>query len=401
MIGASGTMLSTFRASELLRVDGTGKVSATLQIPEQDAAAHVAWRTFADAQGEVYVVHQTQSLVAIPTQSPGAYGGDGASPVVESVVTIFNPNGSIDTELSIDDAVLPVDAAISPDGTQLIVAAAGNAYSPQLGTLVSVNLQMGGGSDPAALLPSPQGQVTAVAFDAAGDLLAQSREPAELWVLKPGDTFFSGILLDPASRDDTGHDIFHTQAGALVACASCHPEAGDDGHVWTFDADERRTASLRGTIAGTAPYHWPGDEPDMTALVNDVYEGRMSGQALMPDQLGALQGWVEAVPAPPAPSWVDASAAARGQALFGGAQAGCSSCHGAKLTNNQTLDVGTGGQFQVPPLVGLGWRAPFLHDGCAATLADRFGSCATPGHGSTASLTTANVSDLIAYLETL
>jgi len=42
-----------------------------------------------------------------------------------------------------------------------------------------------------------------------------------------------------------------------------------------------------------------------------------------------------------------------------------------------------------------------MHDGCATTLTDRFTSCATPGHGSTASLSTANVSDLVAYLETL
>jgi hypothetical protein len=63
--------------------------------------------------------------------------------------------------------------------------------------------------------------------------------------------------------------------------------------------------------------------------------------------------------------------------------------------------VGTGGAFQVPPLVGLGWRAPFLHDGCAGTLADRFGSCATSGHGNTSSLSSGDLSDLVAYLETL
>lgn len=72
-----------------------------------------------------------------------------------------------------------------------------------------------------------------------------------------------------------------------------------------------------------------------------------------------------------------------------------------KLTNNATVDVGTGGAFQVPPLVGLGWRAPFLHDGCAATLADRFGSCATSQHGSTGSLSAGEIADLTAYLETL
>jgi acyl-coenzyme A thioesterase PaaI-like protein len=65
------------------------------------------------------------------------------------------------------------------------------------------------------------------------------------------------------------------------------------------------------------------------------------------------------------------------------------------------MDVGTGGNFQVPPLVGVGWRTPLLHDGCAATLADRFGACATPQHGSIGTLSQQNVSDLVAYLETL
>ena len=210
------------------------------------------------------------------------------------------------------------------------------------------------------------------------------------------------IPLSNISRDDTGHDIFHTQAGALIACASCHPEGGDDGHVWTFDDESRRTPSLRGTIAGTAPYHWPGDKADFETLTNDVYTQRMSGALLEQSQMTALQDWVEAIPAPPAPSWVDPAAAQRGQALFESADIGCTTCHnGPKLTNNATVNVGTGGAFQVPPLVGVGWRTPLLHDGCAATLADRFVSCASPEHGSTAGLSAAGVSDLVAYLETL
>jgi len=57
--------------------------------------------------------------------------------------------------------------------------------------------------------------------------------------------------------------------------------------------------------------------------------------------------------------------------------------------------------FQVPPLVGVGWRTPLMHNGCAATLADRFGVCSTAGHGTTAQLSSANLSDLTAYLESL
>jgi hypothetical protein len=65
------------------------------------------------------------------------------------------------------------------------------------------------------------------------------------------------------------------------------------------------------------------------------------------------------------------------------------------------MDVGTGGAFQVPPLVGVGWRTPLLHDGCAQTIADRFGRCATPGHGQIAELSSQDLSDLEMYLESL
>jgi cytochrome c553 len=210
------------------------------------------------------------------------------------------------------------------------------------------------------------------------------------------------VALSTVSRDDTGHDVFHSAAGALVACASCHPEGGDDGHVWQLDGAPRRTPSLRGTIAGTAPYHWPGDQADFVALANDVYTQRMSGATLDSAQMGALNRWVEAIPAPPAPSWVDPAAARRGQAIFQRADTGCSTCHsGPKFTNNQTVNVGTGQAFQVPPLVGVGWRTPLMHDGCAATIGERFKLCVTAGHGVTNMLAAQDLSDLTAYLETL
>jgi cytochrome c553 len=233
----------------------------------------------------------------------------------------------------------------------------------------------------------------------------QTREPATLWGFPQGGDASAApwsIPLSTTSRCDTGHDIFHTHAGVAIACASCHPEGGDDGHEWILNGEQRRTPSLRGTIAGTAPYHWPGDEADLPVLVNDVYTVRMAGQTLPADQMGALTSWVQAIPPPPAPSWVSASAASAGEALFNSAAVGCATCHsGAKFTNNQTLDVGTGGAFQVPPLVGVGWRAPLLHNGCAATIADRFGMCSTPQHGTLTNLSAADLQNLEAFLDTL
>lgn len=118
-----------------------------------------------------------------------------------------------------------------------------------------------------------------------------------------------------------------------------------------------------------------------------------------------------------APSWIrEAPGRRRWERDGGGENRGCRAhpsivdVASRKLTATIALaagaepgrvDVGTGGAFQVPPLVGVSWRAPFLHDGCAATLADRFGSCATSAHGKTQALGTGDVADLVAYLESL
>jgi cytochrome c peroxidase len=127
----------------------------------------------------------------------------------------------------------------------------------------------------------------------------------------------------------------------------------------------------------------------------------MNGADLVPDQEDAFTTWLTALPGP-APVAGDAASITRGAALFQGS-GGCATCHsGAKFTNNETLDVGTGAAFQVPPLVGVSARPPFLHDGCAPTLIDAIGACGHAStHGGTASFTSAQLSDLAAYLGSL
>ncbi|MGH7437600.1 MAG: hypothetical protein ACRENE_18130 [Polyangiaceae bacterium] len=317
---------------------------------------------------------------------------------VASILTVLSSNGTpiVNTQFP---GTLPVDVAVSRDGSLVAAVAPGSAFvsgQPTVFTFTSC------GAGVSSQHPEDVGsQPIAVAFDATNDLVVQTREPARLSILGASGSVTS-VALSTTSRADTGYDVFHTQAGGAIACASCHLEGGDDGNVWVFDSNKRRTASLRGTIAGTAPYHWTGDEASLNVLVNDVYTVRMNGVSLDSTLMTPLTAWVQSIPAPAAPSWVDSTAAARGKTLFDGATAGCSSCHsGSKLTNNQTMNVGTGGSFQVPPLVGIGWRAPFLHDGCAASFADRFGKCATAGHGSIGQLSIQAISDLTAYLDSL
>ncbi len=248
-------------------------------------------------------------------------------------------------------------------------------------------------------VPPSVGQPVAVAFDGSGALVVQSRQPA---MLSLGDG--STISLSTISRGDTGHTLFHSNAGGFLACASCHAEGNEDGRTWNFSCEgPRRTQSLQTGLAGTEPFHWDGNETDFNHLMTDVFQGRMSGPVLEPDQGAALLGWLDRQPRAPKAQPADAAAVARGQALFQDPRHGCATCHtGPQMTNNQTVDVGTGGRFQVPSLIGLGSRAPYMHNGCAPTLADRFGACGGGDqHGVTSTLSAADISDLVAYLKTL
>ena len=448
--------ITQLRSAQVLRVGASGAITRRDALPAQGGTqSHVAWRAIPGAAGTIIATYQNESTSNVSTQVQGGYGGGGGcgpsgaqpflppilsevpapvvdagdagdagfvgfapfeggvpqfgddagcgGPVVTSLLAILDSAGAAVAQTLLP-GVLPVDVARSRDGQMLAVVTPGSAYTDGLPTVMTLaasagSLNVVGGAALAGGAFSVQ--PVAVAFDATGNVLVQTREPAALSISSASGAF-SQLALSSTSRADTGLDVFHTQAGADIACASCHPEGGDDGHVWQLNGAARRTPSLRGTIAGTAPYHWPGDELTLDALLADVYLVRVDGAPLDVGQSTAIEGWVNAIPAPPAPSWVDTASAARGQALFASATTGCSNCHsGAKFTDNLTVDVGTGGSFQVPPLVGVGWRTPLLHSGCAATIADRFGACGTTQHGSIATLKAQDVTDLVNYLETL
>ena len=243
------------------------------------------------------------------------------------------------------------------------------------------------------------GEPTAVAFDRRGHVVVQTREPATLQLPRLGKT----IWLSGESRYDTGHAIFHGNAGRFIACASCHPGGDEDGRVWRFAfSGPRRTQSLRGGISESSPFHWDGDMMDMSHLVADVFVKRMAGPQLASNQLAVLTRWLDSLPHLPPPPVRDAEAVGRGGALF--ASRGCAGCHaGSRLGSNLSQDVGTGKAFQVPSLRGVAYRAPYMHDGCAATLAARLhpGPCGGDRHGDTGSLSDSERADLAAYLESL
>ncbi|MET0389759.1 MAG: c-type cytochrome [Polyangiales bacterium] len=255
-----------------------------------------------------------------------------------------------------------------------------------------------------SLLPGP---ATAIAYLADGRMLAQTREPAALWILDATDRL---TKLPPRMIDlegervyDTGHELFHRDAGGNIACASCHFEGADDGHIWHFiGRGARRTPALDVDLEGTAPFYWAGDMTDIPTLMDHVFVGRMGGPHQTPERVQALERWLYALPTPTPLRAADDAAAVRGKALFD-SEAECGTCHsGPKLTDNTKVDVGTGLALQVPSLVGVSRRGPWMHDGCATTLTVHFdAACGGDTHGRTKQLTDEQRADLIAYLETL
>jgi cytochrome c peroxidase len=310
---------------------------------------------------------------------------------------------------------MAVDVAASPDGQKLaIVGLAGNngfvgsSGSSQVTVLNKSDLTPSDGcrfpSGPSPTAPSPDVQVTAIAYDGTGQLWAQARNPAQLLLLSTGAAK-SIPLTGAEDRASEGHRLFHTPTRGMIACASCHAEGGDDGHVWTFDTvGPRRTQSLRGGILATAPFHWDGELQDVKALMHEVFAGRMAGGELTSAQSDAVGKWLDAQPPLPKPAAADPAAVERGKALFQDATVACASCHsGSHLTSNRNETVGTGKSFQVPGLTDLALRAPYMHNGCAPTLRARFDPACGGGdsHGKTSQLTANQLSDLVQYLETL
>lgn len=436
--------VSRFRSAEILTVSKEGKVMAATHLGDfrssvtrggQLFTPAVAWRMVGMPDGGVGMVHQrgVHDRVQHRTSVPGSYGGshDPCQNIVHSAVTRMKGDGSLSRGPALPGFPLAVDIAVSGDGKTVAVISAGNAhlrnhnFSRQSTVHVSSTESIfdekrgcknevprspcGNGTLPIRelyscdqVVPTFEGEAISVAFTADGAVMVQTREPAAL-NLPQGVS----IQLSPDSRNDTGHRLFHGNAGAGLACASCHPEGEDDGRTWNFAcAGSRRTQSLQIGLRGTEPFHWEGDERDFGALVRDVLTNRMAGPQLEPEQADSMLSWIDRQPrtrvmAPPR----DLGAVARGRALYhDGDRAACATCHGgSQLTNNQTMDVGTGRPFQVPSLIGIANHAPYMHDGCANTLRDRFSPACGGGdkHGKTSDLSAAELSDLLTYLETL
>jgi mono/diheme cytochrome c family protein len=399
---------------------GSGSGSGTIPPGEVPAVAAVAWRSVVLPDGRIVMVHQRQLQTILHTTHGGYGAGCGQGPVETGVTIMMDPSSSSPIFASAPpvSGALPVDVAVTAAGDRLAIVTAGSqtVHVVETTALQTPDDSMcgggsgdggsgsGSGSADGGDMNDQLGIPTSVQFTPAGDLLVYYPELPAIVVHHATAATSTTVTLTGGIGYDSGRALFHTQTQVGIACASCHPEARDDGLIWQFDVEgTRRTQSIAGDIMDRAPYHWSGDEPDLPTLMSDVFATRMAGPTPTNSQNIMLPAFLQRVPAPLPSSMLDPAAVARGQALFQSTDTACTTCHNGPLFTNHTIvNVGTGGSFKVPSLLGVGARAPYLHDGSAPTLTDRF---APQGggdqHGHTSQLTAAQISDLVAYLQSL
>lgn len=427
VVTASGVTGTSFRSAELVTMGSGGPVrrpmpSHRVTTSAANPAMHVgqvAWRMVKGPDDSLLVVHQlhadqliiaeTPPMMPTPTQPTptSPYGGGGASPnqpgggtpcpesAVVTAVTRVTPDGQTFSMRTPD--VLPVDAAISPDGTRLAVAGAG-------GTGLSVY--------PVSFLRAPTGcmaptggigglSLTSVAWlsDTKVAVLESQRDQPLVFDLTNGS---SSPLGQRSNRSSASHTLFHEApaGGAPLACASCHPEGGEDGHTWIINGSPRRTQTLAGGVMARAPFHWQGDLPQLTDLMGDTFVKRMGATPIDPLQTAELGKWLDTIPAPKPSRILNATERSAGLTAF--SKAGCAACH---LDSGQgegpMADIGTGLSVRTPTLKAVSSRAPYLHTGELPDLRTRVMGGLHPAHGSLARLSETEKLSLLGYLESL
>jgi len=269
---------------------------------------------------------------------------------------------------------------------------------------------------------------------------------------KPAEIATVHVADDPLGDADiaVGRRLFYNATDEVtsggLACAGCHPEGRDDGHVWheaklntkdgthlnfvgheaNIPAEEglkgvpRRTPMLAGMVAAPGPYGWRGESADLpTRLAAGFGLHRWGGMPAhdagnVVARSGRLIAFLRRglTPPPVIERELDATER-RGRELFSSAEVGCAACHVpetgftnrlpaplAKLAPRGGYDDEDKAAFKTPSLKWVGGRAPYFHDGRAPSL-DWIINNNNDRMGTTNQLSGVDRAALVAYLKTL
>lgn len=195
-----------------------------------------------------------------------------------------------------------------------------------------------------------------------------------------------------------GRKTFHTPvAFDGRACASCHPDGGDDGLVWATPHGLLQPPALAGRL-DTAPFGWLGAAPSLEAHIGETMK-RLMAKPMPAATMDSLVLYLRSLERERERRPLDVLAK-KGRALFVSTEVGCASCHydDGRGADGLKHDVGTGGAFDTPALTSIGASGPYMHDGRYASLRQ---VVALETMGTTKHLSDDDVTALVAYLKTL
>lgn len=387
--------VSTFRGAQVLTVDEGGAIvdvevpprwttdahdnltrSGAAEVDAQDTTRvlepNVAWRTTLDADGGWTMLHQ---LAARTIDVSAAVWAQSCFSTQSLAVSWKSPKASEPSAMVISGMSAAFDLAY--DAAHESIAVVGSSRDDRWGLVllptpfthtVAFSCGSAGGGR-----PQLDGPPTAVVFDGHGRTWVQLREPAVLvaFEVPHGEVDpveVERVELSSRSVADTGHDLFHLRTNLAASCVACHPEGGEDGRLWQLGTDEeRRTMSLALPLEGSEPFHWRGELEDMGELHRRVRVFEMEGTAVPDDHVVAFERWIFSIAAPNRVQDLDVDAVEDGAQAF--EDAGCTACHqGTRYNLNTNVALGVHGILQVPSLLGVRHRAPYMHDGRAEDL---------------------------------
>jgi DNA-binding beta-propeller fold protein YncE/mono/diheme cytochrome c family protein len=407
--GANGALAAAPRAVTPIDEREVGRSHARNAFAVAFLADDVAW-----------VAHQVSTpLMAVgAAESSGTYGGGGfASPVEHRVAMIQTGEGG-DARLARASLGLHQPRALAFDARRDVLYVAGYGSDTVMAladaTKSSIHRSQefamtvaGNACGPEGLTVGDDGVVHVFCSLTHAVATIDTKDAVDGTPLVRHSTALASSQLSAEAQ--LGKEIFRrgndpalSAAGGL-ACASCHAEGRSDGLSWRIEGHTLQTPFLAGRLVGTHPFKWDGKDADLpTSLRNTVQ--RLGGGGIQEREAKALQAFLTSLPAPRPPRPEDKTAVERGKTLFFSAETGCGDCHaGARHTDgNQYTIAPELGEVDTPSLVGLAHSAPYYHDGSAPTLhalLEERGR--VHGMGKTDHLSTSQIDDLVAYLETL
>ena len=163
------------------------------------------------------------------------------------------------------------------------------------------------------------------------------------------------------------------------SCQTCHAEGHTNGGMYdTFNdgkyGNPKKVLSLRG-VSKTGPWTWHGQQKDFRNSLQGSFTRTMAREPANRDDLEAFVAFLATLDFAPPPPVPDGAAVKRGEAIF--KAKACDTCHVPPLYTDQEVTL-TGLEskddafkgFSPPSLLGVGRRAPYLHDSRAKTLED-------------------------------